>query len=115
MSDRTVLVIDQVVLEPGAARGFVAAYVDEYAPAAAARGMTLDRVIVSPPVWLDDGSNTVTATWSVPGPRAWWRSMIAARHDPGPTEWWAKMAPVIVDRSRSMASDVVDVDGLCDV
>ncbi|PHV67088.1 hypothetical protein [Williamsia muralis] len=115
MSDRTIFVVDQVVLKPGAARDFVAAYLDEYAPAAARRGLILDRIIVTPPVWLDDASNTVTATWSVPGPRAWWQTMVAARHDPAPAQWWTDVAPMIVERSRSMAADVGDVEGLCDV
>lgn len=115
MSDRTIFVVDQVVLEPGAARDFVDAYLDEYAPAATRRGLTLDRIVVSPPVWLDDASNTVTATWSVQGPRDWWQTMVAARHDPAPAQWWTDKAPMIVERSRSMAADVGDVEGLCDV
>ncbi|MBD0861762.1 hypothetical protein IA539_11145 [Gordonia sp. zg691] len=113
MNDRTIFIVDEVVLKAGAARDFVAAYLDEYAPAAQRRGLTLDRVIVTPPIWLDDDSNTVTATWSVPGTRAWWQTMIVARHDPSPSQWWADMAPLIVERSRSMAADVGDVDGLC--
>ncbi|MEY1677104.1 hypothetical protein AB4Z55_23320 [Gordonia sp. ABKF26] len=115
MSDRIIFVVDQVVLKPGAARDFVDAYLDEYAPAATRRGLTLDRIVVSPPVWLDDASNTVTATWSVQGPRNWWQTMVAARHDPAPAQWWTDKAPMIVERFRSMAADVGDVEGLCDV
>ncbi|MFJ6095701.1 hypothetical protein [Williamsia muralis] len=115
MSDRTILVVDQVVLKPGVAREFVTAYLDEYAPEAARRGLKLDQVTVTPPVWLEDASNTVTATWSVQGARAWWQTMVAARYDPAPARWWTDMAPMIVERSRSMAADVGDVEGLCDV
>ncbi|TYQ10303.1 UNVERIFIED_ORG: hypothetical protein L601_002600000660 [Gordonia westfalica J30] len=115
MTDRTIYIVDQVVLAPGAARDFVAAYLDEYAPAAAERGLTLERITVTPPVWLDDDSNTVTATWSVVGPRAWWEAAVRARHDPGPARWWSEKSPMIVERSRSMAADVNDVEGLCNV
>ncbi|WP_168706688.1 hypothetical protein [Gordonia paraffinivorans] len=115
MTDRTIFVVDQVALKPGAAREFVAAYLSEYAPAATQRGLTLDRILVTPPVWLDDDTNTVTATWSVPGTRAWWQAAVAARHDPAPSEWWAQMAPMIVERTRTMAADAADVEGLCDV
>ena len=106
MSDRTIFVVDQVVLKPGAARDFVDAYLDEYAPAATRRGLTLDRIVVS---------NTVIATWSVLGTRDWWQTMVASRHDPAPAQWWTDKAPMIVERSRSMAADVGDVEGLCDV
>ena len=115
MSDRTIFVVDQVVLKPGEARDFVTAYLDEYAPAAKRRGLTLDRIVVTPPVWLDDASNTVTATWTIQGTQSWWQTMVAARHDPAPAQWWSDMASVIVKRSRSMAANVRDVEGLCDV
>lgn len=69
----TVYVIDRVVTKPGQARVFVDRYLAEYAPGARSRGMTLERVLVSPPIWFDDRSNTVTVTWSLPDPQAWWQ------------------------------------------
>ena len=72
MSDGEVYVIDRVVTRPGRAREFVDRYLAEYAPGARERGMTLRDVLVSPPIWFADQSNTVTISWSLPSARAWW-------------------------------------------
>ncbi|WP_280461085.1 hypothetical protein [Nocardia carnea] len=115
MDDRTIYIIDRIVLTPGSAPAFIDAYLSGYAPQARARGLTLDRILVSPPAWIDGETNTVTATWTVPGPKAWWAAAVGARHDPEPAGWWDSMAPIIVERTRSMASRAEDVEGLCDV
>ncbi|MGV9709051.1 hypothetical protein ACWDTI_00090 [Gordonia sp. NPDC003424] len=115
MNDRTIYVVDQVVLQPGKGREFIDAYLSEYAPGAVDRGLTLDRVLVSPPVWLDDEPTTVTALWTVAGPAAWWHAAIRGRHDLSTVQWWESVAPLIVRRSRSMAAAAADVEGLCDV
>ncbi len=65
MADETIYVVDRVVTKPGCARKFVEAYVAEYVPGGRRRGMTLDRILVSPPVWFDEDCNTVTITWTV--------------------------------------------------
>ena len=73
MTEREVFVVDRVITRPGRAREFIDTYLAEYAPGAVARGMALRTVLVSPPIWLDDKSNTVTITWSLAGPQAWWQ------------------------------------------
>ncbi|MFC4604933.1 hypothetical protein [Rhodococcus kronopolitis] len=115
MAGPTVYVIDRVVTRPGRAREFVDAYLAEYAPGARERGMTLERVLVSPPVWFDDESNTVTATWALDGADAWWQMTWQGRPDPALGRWWARMDELLVERSRSVASAAGDVDGLSDV
>lgn len=115
MDDRTIYIVDRIVLTPGSAPAFIDAYLSGYAPQARERGLTLDRILVSPPAWIDGETNTVTATWTVPGPKAWWAAAVGARHDPEPAGWWDSMAPMIVERTRSMASRAEDVEGLCDV
>lgn len=115
MDDPALYIIDRVVLRPGSARAFIDAYLDEYAPAARERGLTLERILVSPPAWIEDETNTVTATWTVSGTAAWWAAAVRARHDPAPAQWWESVAPMIVERTRSMASRSEDVEGLCDV
>ncbi|WP_280423781.1 hypothetical protein [Nocardia carnea] len=115
MDDRTIYIVDRIVLTPGSARAFIDAYLGGYAPRARERGLTLDRILVSPPAWVDGETNTVTATWTVQGPRAWWAAAVGARHDPEPARWWESMAPMIVERTRSMAGRAEDVEGLCDV
>ncbi|WP_182347185.1 hypothetical protein [Tomitella gaofuii] len=113
--DTDVFVIDRVVTAPGAGKRFVDAYLDGYAPGARARGMVLDRLLVSPPMWRDDAGNTITATWRLDGVGAWWDMARAGRGDPALREWWDSVAPLIAERARSMAAAASDVEGLCDV
>jgi hypothetical protein len=115
MADGEVLVIDRVVTRPGCARRFVDTYLAEYAPGAATRGMALRTVLVSPPIWLDDQSNTVTITWALPSAQAWWEMTWKGRPDPALGPWWDRIGALVVERTRSVAAAAVDVDGLCDV
>lgn len=109
MTEPTIFLIDRVELRPGHAREFIAAYRDDYVPHAQARGLVLDRFLVSPPVWIDGEPNTFTAIWTAAGPSGWWKAAVDARYDPESTDWWVRMAPHILDRSRSSATDVADV------
>ena len=115
MTEREVFVVDRVITRPGRAREFIDTYLAEYAPGAVARGMTLRTVLVSPPIWLDDKSNTVTITWSLAGPQAWWQMTWKGRGDPELGSWWNRVSSLIVERTRSVAAAASDVDGLCDV
>jgi hypothetical protein len=115
MAGGHVFVIDRVVTRPGCARRFVDAYLAEYAPGARRRGMTLRDVLVSPPIWFDDETNTVTITWTLPGVRAWWEMTWKGRPDPDVGEWWCTIAELVQERSRSFAAAAEDVDRLCDV
>ncbi|MGV9661890.1 hypothetical protein ACWDUL_02110 [Nocardia niigatensis] len=115
MSDSTIYIIDRIVLEPGKARAFIDAYLNEYAPGALARGLTLDRVLVSPPAWIDQESTVVTATWTVEGPQQWWAAALKGRHDPAYAQWWNSVSPMIIERDRSMAAAADAVEGLCNV
>lgn len=115
MADGKVFVIDRVVPRPGCARRFVDTYLAEYAPGARDRGMTLRNILVSPPIWSEDLSNTVTITWTLPSARAWWEMTWKGRPDPALGEWWSRIGELIEERSRSVAAAADDVDGLCDV
>lgn len=115
MNARTIYIVDRVVTRPGSTKDFIGAYLNEYAPGAVDRGLTLDRVLVSPPVWIEDEGHTVTVTWTVAGPQEWWRSAVNGRHDPVPSQWWETVDPLIFERTRSMAADADDIEGLCDV
>lgn len=115
MVGEKVYVVDRVVTKPGRAREFVDAYVTEYVPGGRTRRMTLDRILVSPPIWWADEPNTITITWVVDGVDAWWDMTRRGRPDPELGRWWSRMDPMILDRTRSMAAAAEDVDGVCDV
>lgn len=115
MTDPTVHIIDRVTLRPGRGKEFVDAYLSGYVPRAQARGLTLDQLLVSPPVWMDDEPNVVTSIWSAAGPAGWWKAAIEARYDPESAGWWARMEPLVLERTRSSAAAATDVEALCDV
>ena len=116
MADRSlatmaeVFVVDRVVTAPGCAQAFVDAYRSGYVPGARARGMELRDVLVSPPLLFDDRPNVVTITWSLPSPQAWWQMTWQGRPDPTIAQWWRDVSGLIIERSRSVASHVDDVD-----
>lgn len=115
MADGRIFVIDRVVTRPGCARKFVETYLAEYAPGARSRGMTLRDVLVSPPIWFTDRSNTVTITWTLPSAQAWWEMTWKGRPDPTLGQWWDQIEELVAERSRSVAAAADDVDGLCGV
>jgi hypothetical protein len=115
MTECEIYVIDRVVTRPGRAREFVDTYLAEYAPGAVARGMALRTVLISPPIWFDDQSNTVTITWALPNVQAWWEMTWKGRPDPDLGPWWNRIAHLVVERSRSVAAAADAVDVLCDV
>ncbi|MCV7285511.1 hypothetical protein H7J87_09240 [Mycolicibacterium wolinskyi] len=110
---KVVYVVDRVLTKPGRAREFVGRYLAEYAPGARDRGMTLEHVLVSPPIWFDDAPNTVTVTWTLPSPLAWWQMTWKGRPDPALGEWWTDIGELVHERSRSVAASADDVDALC--
>uniref|UniRef100_UPI00313E4A98 hypothetical protein n=1 Tax=Nocardia neocaledoniensis TaxID=236511 RepID=UPI00313E4A98 len=114
MDDVKVYVIDTVVTKPGRGQDFVDAYLREYAPGARERGMVLERVVVSPPMWLVGESNTVTATWVLDGAAGWWAMTWRGRGDEAVRRWWAHAAEYVVERTRSTAAAVADLERLAD-
>ncbi|BBZ15771.1 alpha-amylase family protein [Mycolicibacterium gadium] len=115
MSDGAVYVVDHVVTQPGRAKEFIDRYLAEYAPGARERGMTLRDILVSPPIWFTDQSNTVTVRWSLPSAQAWWEMTWKGRPDAGVGRWWTTIDELVCQRSRSVAAAADDVDELCDV
>ncbi|MDT2006068.1 hypothetical protein FXW78_17640 [Rhodococcus opacus] len=114
-SDSLVYVVDEMVVAPGGARAFLAAYMERYAPGAIARGLTLDRVLVAPPVWLEDQSNSLTVSWTVRGARAWWQQSLLARHDAEVLRWWADADQLLTSRRRTVSCSPADMEGAGDV
>ncbi|MEZ4279664.1 MAG: Dabb family protein [Myxococcota bacterium] len=72
---------------------------DEYAPAAARRGLQLVGAFVSPPFDLLDQPGLLRVRWRIEGIEAWW-AMRAAANDPAVPAFWASLAPLIGSRER---------------
>ncbi|WP_294047992.1 hypothetical protein [Sphingopyxis sp.] len=111
----TVHAIDEIVAKPGEGKALLEDYLARYAPGARARGMTLEQILVSPPMWLDDQSNTLVFLWSLAGAGAWWQMRFVGGNDPDVGAWWADADARAVSRRRFFASDPADMERLCDV
>jgi hypothetical protein len=115
MTGHTIHIVDRVVTQPGQARAFVDAYKARYVPGARSLGMVLEGILVSPPVWLDDDSNVVTVTWTLEGSAQWWQTAIGRRFDSAFVDFWKETAPMVAERTRTMAARVEDVEEMCSV
>ncbi len=116
MSGETVYIVDQITTKPGAGRAFLDAYTQRYAPGARERGMTLEHTWVAPPVWLEDGSNTLFFVWSVKGAKEVWGSLIGGRRGSALDDWWWKdAAEMIMARERFFLSNPSDIASLTNV
>jgi hypothetical protein len=111
----TVFIIDEIVAKPGHGRALLEAYRGDYAPGAIARGMALKRIVVAPPIWLDQGSNRLLAIWTVEGAAGWWGQAVQARYDPAVERFWQAAEALIATRNRFFAAEEDDVAALCDV
>jgi hypothetical protein len=112
---QTIYIIDELIAAPGKGRELLAAYKDRYVPGAQARGMSLERILVSPPLWLDKASNRLTITWTVEGAGAWWGQAVQSRYDPSVGEFWSSIEPLVVSRARHFGACEADVAELSNV
>jgi hypothetical protein len=107
--------IDEIVAKPGEGKALLDDYLARYAPGARARGMVLEQILVSPPMWLDDQPNTLVFRWSLAGAGAWWQMRFVGGNDPDVAAWWADVDARAVSRRRFFASEPTDIERLCDV
>lgn len=115
MANETIYVVDEIVPQPGEGQALLEQYMKRYAPGAQVRGMTLERVLVSPPMWLDDQSNTLTITWTLQGAPAFWQMSFMGRSDPDVAAWWAEVDKRVLSRKRSFHAAAADVEALSHV
>jgi hypothetical protein len=112
---RKIFVFDEIVVPHTQLERLRRAYLDEYAPGARARGMTLEGAWRSPPIDLPDRASTLHFLWSVPNVGAWWRMRAGARatgdlnappesHE-DKARWWSFVDSIAVSRKRTIMTD----------
>lgn len=107
--------IDEIVAKPGEGKALLEDYLARYAPGARERGMVLEQILVSPPMWLDDQTNTLTFRWSIADVAGWWQMRFVGGNDPAVDAWWAEADARAFSRRRFFAAEPADIEGLCDV
>jgi hypothetical protein len=115
MSTSTAYVLDEITCKPGKAQAVLDAYLADYVPDAKARGMVLDRVLVSPPLWLEDQPNTLHITWTIAGAPGFWNMSFQGRRNPAVRAFWDGVEPLVETRSRRFLAASADVEAFCDV
>jgi hypothetical protein len=114
-STQTAYVLDEITAKPGKAKALLETYLSDYAPAARERGMVLDRVLVSPPLWMDEQPNTLHITWTIAGAPGFWSMSHQGRRNPAVRAFWDSVEPLIETRSRRFLAASADVEAMCDV
>jgi hypothetical protein len=111
---RQILILDEIEAKPGMAAAVREAYRQDYAPAARARGMTLEAAWQHPPaIDIPELPATLFWLWSVEGEAGWWKQRLSRKAD-GADEredklaFWQGLAPMIAGRKRRMLTDQGD-------
>lgn len=115
MADATIFVVDELVVAPGQGEAILKEYLDSYGPGARARGFTLDRVLVNPPLWNDHAPNTVTISWTVQGAGPYWNTLFQSRNDDALAQWWKDFSKKLISRRRTVHAAADDLKGLANV
>jgi hypothetical protein len=107
MSGGPFIITDELRSTPGSADALRIAYLEGYAPAARARGMTLLHAWRTPPLDLLDGTTMLSFVWSVADLPGWWRARLGAAGDPAVLAWWDDNRSLIAERRRLYHEEIV--------
>lgn len=115
MADATIFVVDELVVAPGQGEAILKEYLNSYGPGARARGFTLDRVLVNPPLWNDHAPNTITISWTVQGAGPYWNTLFQSRNDTALAQWWKDFSARLISRRRTVHAAADDLKALNNV
>lgn len=108
-----ITVIDEAWPFAGMVEAYRDAYLSGYAPRARQRGMTLEAVLLSPPLILAEGGNRLTFVWSLPDAAAFWAMRFAAYG--AEQTWWEEGAAMAHSQTRSFHADFGGFDGVASI
>ena len=101
--------VDRLIAKPGRAQELLRAYRERYVPGAQARGLRLERTLLSPPLWLVDQSNTLEFVWTMDGAASFWAVTLQARPDPTVQDWWREVQDLVESRERYLSAAVEEL------
>jgi hypothetical protein len=103
-----VYILDEVQPNPGGVETYRLAYLEQYAPSARSRGLTLEAVRLHPPIELPEGGNTLSFLWSAPDVAGFWKARLNGEAEKA--AWWARSAELAVTRTRRVFADLPGAD-----
>ncbi|MGH8447112.1 MAG: hypothetical protein ACREVL_17730 [Solimonas sp.] len=102
-----VYLVDRLTAKPGRAQELLRAYRERYMPGAQARGLRLQTIRLSPPLWLDGQANTLEFVWVFDGAIGFWTMTQQARLDATLQDWWWREVPELIEaRERYLSADI---------
>jgi hypothetical protein len=115
-----IYIFDEIVVDTAQSESLAARYMQDYAPDARSRGMTLRAAWRSPAVEIPGRSVTLRFLWSVAGVGAWWQMRLGASRanpdlnvavegDDAKLGWWRWVDSIATSRKRTF---MVDVPGI---
>ena len=107
---KKIYVLDQADVNAGMVEIYRGACLNRYYPGAAARGMTLEAIWLTPPLILHGAGNTLYFLWSFPNLEEFWVGRFADVEAKG--EWWASTAHMVQDRKRSILTNFMREDNV---
>lgn len=108
--DMTVYCVDRFETKPGEGKAFLDYYMENFPEKAEQYGMKLESALVSPPVWLDNASNTIEVTWSIAGFNGWAAMVNASRYQPETLAFWREVRSKLVSQDRSYYAKSEDME-----
>jgi len=92
--------LDEIEVEAAQLPALRRLLADHYRPGAATRGMRLEAEWVSPPLALQDASNTLWLLWQLADLGAWWSMRAQAAVDPAVAALWQQVDGLCRTRRR---------------
>jgi hypothetical protein len=102
-----IFIVDRITARSGRLDAVLAAYLENYAPGAEARGMRLQNRWIGLDFVADTAyMHTLSFVWSVADVAAWWAMRLTAAFDPLVAAFWSSISPDVVARTRSFQLDM---------
>lgn len=108
--DMEVYCVDRFVVKPGEGQDFLDFYMNGFKEKAESYGMVLKSTLVSPPVWLDNASNTIEVTWAIAGFNGWAAMVNASRYDSDTLAFWREVRSKVLEQDRSYYAKEEDME-----
>lgn len=113
--DTEIYCIDRFVTKPEQGKEFLEFFMSEYLEKAQSYGMTLKSTLISPPLWLNNASNTVEIVWAISGFNGWANMVNSSRYQQETLAFWREVRQRVISHDRSFFGNESDLEVLGNV